>query len=175
MFLLLRRLSPQAKDLCGKLSANDNNILSPAVGGRKKRNVESGQCKGRIRKNKSAGLFQGKTACFPLWREAEQGDRRQSPFSAIPTKRKFFFREASHREAYEKRIWSDLQGKIRFPLCPARDRRALPLRAIHPFRENSSLGHSCFAEVVIRGARAANRSKSSIKKMTKKFFVSENS
>ena len=59
--------------------------------------------------------------------------------TAIPTKRKFFFREARHREAYEKRIWSDFKGKVRFPLWLARDRRALPLRGIHPFRENSSL------------------------------------
>ena len=31
-----------------------------------------GQLNTWFRKNKSAGLFQGKTACFPLWREAEQ-------------------------------------------------------------------------------------------------------
>ena len=93
-----------------------------------KRNGESGQRKGWYRKNKSAGLLQGKTACFPLWREAEQEADANHPFPrnaalcrlrftevvnhgaravidsevSIPTKRKFFFREASHGEAYEK-------------------------------------------------------------------------
>ena len=45
-----------------------------------KRNGESGQRKGWYRKNKSAGLLQGKTACFPLWREAEQEADANYPF-----------------------------------------------------------------------------------------------
>ena len=40
-----------------KLSNNDNITLSPAYGGRKKRNGESGQCKGWFHKNKSASFF----------------------------------------------------------------------------------------------------------------------
>ena len=36
--------------------------------------------KGLYRKNKSAGLLQGKTACFPLWREAEQEADANHPF-----------------------------------------------------------------------------------------------
>ena len=63
-FLLCSRLSPQAKDwycncpLCG-------------------------QALFLFRKNKSAGLLQGKTACFPLWRLLAQArGPRQSPFSA---------------------------------------------------------------------------------------------
>ena len=78
-------------------------FLPPTAGERNER--RSGQCKGRIRKNKSAGLFQGKTACFPLWREAEQ--------------------EAD---------------------------------ANHPFPQESALCRWILLTVVIRGARAANRS-----------------
>ena len=77
----------------------------------------------------------------------------------IPTKRKFFFREASHGEADEKRIWSDFKGKIRFPLCPAW--KAVSFGSSGTFTllgKTVRLGRSCFAEVTIHGTRAVNRS-----------------
>ena len=80
-FLLYSRLSPQAKDLCGKLSNNDN-TLSPAVGGRKKRNGESGQLQ-RLNPQKQIGrTSSGENSLFsPL---ARSSSRRQTPtpFSA---------------------------------------------------------------------------------------------
>ena len=78
--MLLRRLSPQAKDLCGKLSTDDNITLSPAVGGRKKRNGESGQLQRQEPQKQIGRTSQGKTACFPLWREAEQEADANHPF-----------------------------------------------------------------------------------------------
>ena len=128
-----------------------------------------------FRKNKSAGLLQGKTACFPLWRLAQARSIRQSPLSAIPTKRKFFFREASHWEAYEKRIWSDFKGKVRFPLCSASKQFFRQQRNIHPFRENRSLKPLLFCRG--RDSRRASRESLRIKykKMTRMFFlISEN-
>ena len=67
-FCFAGRLSPQAKDLCGKLSTNDNITLSPAYGGRKKRNGKSGQLQ-RVNPQKQIGRTStGKTACFCLCR-----------------------------------------------------------------------------------------------------------
>ena len=116
MFLLLRRLSPQAKDLCGKLSANDNNILSPAVGGRKKRNGESGQLQKLVPQKQIGRTFQGKTACFPLWRLAQARSLRQSPFSAKRSTRPFAF----HRGRQSRRASRDW---IKWLLAPAHRRR----------------------------------------------------
>ena len=53
----------------------------------------SGQNLTLCRKNKSAGLLQGKTACFPLWRAACQVSHRQSPFSAKQCARPLLFYE----------------------------------------------------------------------------------
>ena len=73
---------------------------------------------------------------------------------SIPTKRKFFFREASHGEAYKKRIWSDLRGKSGFPSVPLGGSFFWRQRNIHPFRQNSSLCRSCFSEVANQRARS---------------------
>ena len=86
LFLLLRRLSPAAKDLCGKLSTNDNITLSPAVGGRKKRNGESGQLQ-RLDPQKQIGrTSSGENSLFsPL---AISSSKRPTPIT--------LFRETPH-------------------------------------------------------------------------------
>ena len=61
----MKRLSPQAKDLCEKLPNKDKIPHSPAVGGRMKRTEKADSYKGWFRKNKSAGLFRGKQPVFP--------------------------------------------------------------------------------------------------------------
>ena len=48
-----------------KLSTNDNITLSPAYGGRKKQNRESGQLQRLVPQKQIGRTFQGKTACFP--------------------------------------------------------------------------------------------------------------
>ena len=85
-FCFVGRLSPQAKDLCGKLSTNDNITLSPAVGGRKKRNGESGQLQ-RLDPQKQIGrTSSGENSLFsPL---ARSSSRRQTPIT--------LFRETRH-------------------------------------------------------------------------------
>ena len=55
--------------------------------------------KGRIRKNKSAGLIQGKTACFPLWREAKQEVGANHPFSRNAALRRLRFTEVANHGA----------------------------------------------------------------------------
>ena len=64
LFLLLKRLSPQAKDLCGKLSNNDNITHSPAVGGRMKRNGESGQLQRQDPQKQIGRTFSGENSLF---------------------------------------------------------------------------------------------------------------
>ena len=126
LFLLLRRLSPQAKDLCGKLSNNDNITLSPAYGGRKKRNRESGQL---IRPNANS-----------------------------------FFEKRVTGKHTKKEFGRTCRGKSGFPSVPQGTGSRCPCEPFTPLGKTDRLSRSCFAEVVIRGARAANRSESSIKK-----------
>ena len=98
-FCSVGRLSPQAKDLCGKLSAL--------------RTVQ------RLDPQKQIGrTSSGENSLFSPLAISQARSSRQSPFSAIPTKRKFFFRKACHRKAYKKRIWSDYRGKSGFPSVP---------------------------------------------------------
>ena len=114
-FCFVGRLSPQAKDLCGKLSTKDNITLSPAYGGRKKRNGETGQCKGWFRKNKSAGLQEENSLFSPLASSQARG-RRQSSFSAKRRTRPFAF----HRGRQSRRASRDW---IKWLLAPAHRRR----------------------------------------------------
>ena len=60
-FLLCSRLSPQAKDLFWKLSALRTASLF-------------------VPQKQIGRTLQGKTACFPLWREAEQEADANHPF-----------------------------------------------------------------------------------------------
>ena len=133
-FCFVDRLSPQAKDLCGKLSTNEYYSFS-----RRRREKETERRKRTATKAGSAktnrpDFFRGKQPVFPsgekLKQEADANtlflETRHSAVCVsqrsrtkerglwftpneifVPTKRKFFFREASHGEAYEKRIWSD--------------------------------------------------------------------
>ena len=73
-FCFVGCLSPQAKDLCGKLSTNDNITLSPAVGGRKKRNRESGQLQRQDPQKQIGRTFSGENSLFsPLARSRAGG------------------------------------------------------------------------------------------------------
>ena len=116
-FLLYSRLSPQAKDLCGKLSNNDNITLSPAYGGRKKR-TEKRTVQRQDPQKQIGRTYRGKQPVFPsgekLKQEADANTLfRETRHSAVcvsqrsrtkerglwftpneifvPTKRKFFF------------------------------------------------------------------------------------
>ena len=80
MFLLLSRLSPQAKDLCRKLSTNDNITLSPAYGGRKKQNGESGQLQRLFPQKQIGRTSSGENSLFSPLARSRAGGRRQSPF-----------------------------------------------------------------------------------------------
>ena len=85
LFLLCRSSFVQAKDLCRKLSNNDNITHSPAYGGRMKRNGESGQLK-RLNPQKQIGrTLRGKQPVFP---SGEKQSRRQTPIT--------LFRETRH-------------------------------------------------------------------------------
>ena len=79
-FCSVGHLSPQAKDLCGKLSTNDNITLSPAVGGRKKRNEESGQLQRQDPQKQIGRTFSGENSLFSPLARSRAGGRRQHPF-----------------------------------------------------------------------------------------------
>ena len=109
-FLLCSRLSPQAKDLFWKLSAlRTVQYLDP---------------------QKQIGrTFQGKTACFPLWRLAKARSLRQSPFSAKRRTRPFAF----HRGREPK---SAVFGSLRI-IFPARRDFLFPTKRKFLFRPDA--------------------------------------
>ena len=189
-FCFVGRLSPAAKDLCGKLSTNDNIILSPAVGGRKnteqRKRTATRAC---TAKTNRPDFFRGKQPVFP---SGEKQSRRPTPtpFSAkrgtLPfafhrgrepksavfgsLRMKFLFRPSAN-SFFEKRVTGKhtkkefgrtLRGKSGFPSVPQGTGGHCPCEPFTLLGKTVRLSRSCFAEVVIRGARAANRSESSI-------------
>ena len=115
LFLLCRSSFVQAKDLCRKLSNNDNITLSPAVGGRKKRNGESGQLQ-RLNPQKQIGrTFSGENSLFsPL---ARSSSRRQTPITLFRETRHSAVCVSQRSRTKERGLWftpNYISGQTRF-------------------------------------------------------------
>ena len=82
--------------------------------------------------------------------------------AARPNANSFFEKPVTGKHT-KKEFGRTSRGKSGFPSVPLESSFFRQQRNIHPFRQNSSLGRFCFSVVSILGARAANRSESSIK------------
>ena len=120
------------RSLVRKLSANDDITHSPAVGGRMKRNGESGQLQRQDPQKQIGRTFRGKQPVFP---SGGKRSKRPAPIT-------LFKRNAA--------------------LCRLRFAEVANQRARSLVRSESHIKEPC-------GARAANRSESSIK-MTRIFL-----
>ena len=89
--------------------------------------------------------------------------------AARPNANSFFEKQVTGKQT--KKEFGRTYG---FPSVPQGTGGRCPCEPFTPLGKTVRLSRSCFTEVVIRGARAANRSESSIKNDEEFFVIPEN-
>ena len=106
----------------------------------------------------------GKQPVFPSGEKLKQEADANHPFPLFRPNANSFFEKRVTGKHTKKEFGRTYRGKSGFPSVPQGTGGRCPCEPFTLLGKTDRLSRSCFAEVVIRGARAANRSESSIKK-----------
>ena len=103
-------------------------------------------------------FFRGKQPVFPSGEKQSRRTDANHPFPLFrPSANSFFEKQVTGKHT-KKEFGRTYRGKSGFPSDPQGTGGRCPCEPFTPLGKTVRLSRSCFAEVVIRGARAANRS-----------------